>query len=456
MKKLQVYALKEFIPPFFLSICVFTFVMLLDKLLDLLDMIVTKGVPLRTVLEIFLLLLPSMIAVVIPMGVLAGVLMAFGRMSGDLEITAMKASGVGILTPMVPVFVLAGVLAALLVFFNNDILPDANHLARNLILDVGMLRPTARIVPGMFVDDIEDYRILVGSKDDLTGELRDLVVYQQVPGELPRTISARTGRLEPLSANRMRLVLRNGQMQEQEGDSVFRVLDFVSYSLDVTGSGELTRHERDNRSDREMSSRQMQALVDSTEQENLALMDSIRSRGAVPLRAILLGEPVFEADSLSGGGPSDRVAFYNLARNHVSRLSAELDMLRDRAGSGVRTINRFNVEIAKKYSIPFACLVFVLLGVPLGLSTRQGSAGISLAVSLLFILVYYVFLIAGEQLADRGTVSPSLAMWAPNILLGALGVFLTIRGIREGHPVPIPDLRPLLSKIGIRREADGG
>jgi lipopolysaccharide export system permease protein len=447
MKKLQVYALKEFIPPFLLSICVFTFVMLLDKLLDLLDMIVTKGVPLRTVAEIFLLLLPSMIAVVIPMAVLSGVLMAFGRMSGDLEITAMKASGVGILTPMLPVLAFAAVLAGVLVSFNNRILPNANHMARNLILDVGMLRPTARIIPGMFVDDMENLRILVGSKDDITGELRDVVIQQQVPGGPERTITATSGRMEPASGGTMQLVLRNGQMQELALDSICRTLDFEVYTLDVGSSDELTRHERENRGDREMSTEEMQTAVDSSEAALAFLTDSMRALGRGPLLSLESGAPIYTVDSSSASASSDPRTRFTLTRNVLSRIGAELRILRDRMESTRDTIGRFRVEIEKKISIPIACIIFVLLGVPLGISTRQGSAGIALALSLVFILVYYVFLIAGEQLADRGLIGPFVAMWAPNIVMGSLGIYLTARSIREGTPVRLPDLKPLLRRF---------
>ncbi len=102
-----------------------------------------------------------------------------------------------------------------------------------------------------------------------------------------------------------------------------------------------------------------------------------------------------------------------------------------------RSVSRYRVEIEKKYSIPFACIIFVLLGVPLGLSTRKGSAGVALGVSLLVILLYYLFLIAGEQLADRRMMPAFLSMWLPNIVLGVAGVILTLRSLHEGNPLPV-------------------
>ncbi|MBC8428646.1 MAG: LptF/LptG family permease, partial [FCB group bacterium] len=263
MKKIQLYVIREFIPPFLLSVGIFTFIMLLDKILDLLDMIVSKGVPIRTVAEVFFLLLPSIMAVVIPMAVLAAVLMAIGRMSGDLEVTAMKASGISIFALIRPLMITAAVLCGIMIYFNNEILPDANHFAKNLMLDIGQMTPSAKIVPGVFVDDIDYYRILVGGKDDITGELTDVLIHENIPGKQIKTITAISGELDPISANRFRLVLRDGEMHQMYDDTTYMHIEFETYCLLLTRSGELTRQERDNRGDRELSAYQMESLVDS-------------------------------------------------------------------------------------------------------------------------------------------------------------------------------------------------
>ncbi|OPL18842.1 MAG: hypothetical protein AVO35_02600 [Candidatus Aegiribacteria sp. MLS_C] len=458
MKKLQVYTIKEFFPPFLLSAGIFTFVMLLDKLLDLLDMIVSKGVPVRTVVEVFLLLLPSMVAVVVPMGVLAGVLMAVGRMESDLEVTAMKASGISIFMMVKPLMAAALLLAGTMVLFNNYVLPDANHMAKNLLLDIGSMHPAARIIPGMFVEDIENYRIIVEDKDDITGELYNVVIHERVPGTPGRTITARRGRMEPMSANRFRLVLMEGQMHELSAAGEYNKLDFETYTVEIIRSEELVRQDRESRGDRELSAGQMRALVDSLESQARALEDSLQRLGSRPLLAIA-GDTAAAA-GLDRFPPPDSVdarTWFNMSRNFLAQLSGNLGILADRKASLLRSISRYSVEIHKKYSIPFACIVFVLLGVPLGLSTRKGSAGIALGVSLLVILVYYLFLIAGEQLADRRMMPPFFSMWLPNIVLGAFGVVLTLRSLHEGNPLPLGRVAGVLRSFGDRlRGRTGG
>lgn len=456
MKKLQVYTVKEFFPPFLLAAGIFTFVMLLDKLLDLLDMIVSKGVPVRTVVEVFLLLLPSMVAVVVPMGVLAGVLMAVGRMESDLEVTAMKSSGVSIFMLLKPLLLVSVFLAGTMVIFNNYVLPDANHMAKNLLLDIGSMHPDARIVPGMFVEDIENYRIIVEDKDDITGDLSNVVIHERIPGAPGRTITALRGRMEPLSANRFRLILRDGQMHELAENGEYRKLDFDTYTVEITRSRELVRQDRSSRGDRELSAGQMRALVDSLERQASMLEDSLVRTGSAPLLAIA-GDSAVEFGRTSFPPPDsvDARTWFNMSRNFIAQISGSLRILSDRKASLMRSMSRYRVEIHKKYSIPFACIVFVFLGIPLGLSTRKGSAGVALGMSLLVILIYYLFLIAGEQLADRRMMPPFLSMWLPNIVLGVIGVLLTLRSLHEGNPLPLGRAAEMTVRL-FRRLRGGG
>jgi lipopolysaccharide export system permease protein len=444
MKKLQVYVLKEFFPPFLLSLGLFTFIMLLDKLLDLLDLIVSKGVPMRNVVEIFLLLLPSMIAVVIPMGVLAGILIAVGRLSGDLEITAMKASGASIYNIMFPLGLVALLIAGILVVFNNSVLPEANHVARNLLLDIGTMRPTARIEPGMFVDEVENYRIFVQEKDDLTGKLIGVIIHTSTPGAPARTITAMEGTMEPVGANHLRLTLEDGQMHEKDRENGYRYASFSTYIIDIARSEELVRHDRNSRGDREMSAGEMSLFIDSLAARQTLLKDSITSVAQSFFVSLNNGNnPVATGDST------------RMLRNTMTWLtgtSTDLILLNEQVTNLQRNMGKYNVEIHKKYSIPFACIVFVLLGVPLGLSSRNSNTGLAVTMSLIFILVYYFFLIAGEQLADRGQISAWAAMWSPNILLGTLGVYLTYRSMREGHPIPLPDFKELMKKFKRKRQ----
>ena len=96
-----------------------------------------------------------------------------------------------------------------------------------------------------------------------------------------------------------------------------------------------------------------------------------------------------------------------------------------------KQVNRYLVEIHKKYSIPAACIIFVLVGAPLGVMARRGGWTVGLGIGFVFFLIYWAFLIGGEKLADRGIIPPFWAMWAPNIFIGSVGIYLIIQTVRE-------------------------
>jgi lipopolysaccharide export system permease protein len=110
-------------------------------------------------------------------------------------------------------------------------------------------------------------------------------------------------------------------------------------------------------------------------------------------------------------------------------------------------INQYLVEINKKYSIPVACIVFVFIGVPLGIIARRGTFGVAATLSIGFFLLYWASLIGGEKLADRGIIPPWIGMWIADIVLGIIGIYLTIRLARETPTVNWSALKRFIPKF---------
>ena len=100
-----------------------------------------------------------------------------------------------------------------------------------------------------------------------------------------------------------------------------------------------------------------------------------------------------------------------------------------------RSWNKYAVEIHKKFSLPVACILFVLVGAPLGTLSQRGGFTVAITVGFGFFLIYYIFLIGGEEMADRNIVSPIIGMWTPNALLSIFGGYLTLHSVRERAPI---------------------
>ncbi len=159
--RLSLYLLRAHIGPFIFSLCTLMFIFLLQFVMKFIDQLVGKGLSAWTILELITLNLAWMLVLAVPMSVLVAVLMAFGDLSSKNEVTAMKASGVSIYRMITPILLAAGILTLILIIFNNDVLPEANHKAKTLTMDIRRKRPTFNVVAGLFSQDIQGYSMLV-------------------------------------------------------------------------------------------------------------------------------------------------------------------------------------------------------------------------------------------------------------------------------------------------------
>jgi lipopolysaccharide export system permease protein len=140
----------------------------------------------------------------------------------------------------------------------------------------------------------------------------------------------------------------------------------------------------------------------------------------------------------------------NLPKAEAERKNQKLRMFLNRIrGESSLALNyrkqiaKYNVEIQKKYSIPFACIMFVLVGAPLGVMTRRGGITVAAVLSIIFFLIYYIFLIGGEELADAMVISPFWAMWTPDILMFLVGIYLVRYASSEQHIIDFSRLSRL-------------
>lgn len=387
MRILYRYILKENLSAFGLGVLLLTFILMMDRFFDLIDLIIGKGLHPGIVLETLFLSLPFILALTIPMAVLVGTIVAFGRFSQDQELIALQASGIGFFTCTVPVLLASVLLACGLVFFNNYILPESNHRMKNLMIDISQKKPAVKIKEGIFIPDFPGYRIYIEHIDPKHSKIYGVTIYETKSGNSSRIISATDGEIEFSAGKRLFTIsLNEGEIHEIDEKNPERslFLRFKKHTINIPMNLEMVRKEREFRSDRELSAGAMLRIVEKLKKE-------------IEVREAKLRED----DS-----------------KKAEKIRIEIESRR-------RQINKYLVEIHKKYAIPVACIVFVLVGAPVGYWLRRGGLGIGMGVSIGFFLLYYVGLIAGEEIADRGLVSPWLSMWLPNILLGGVGVVLT-------------------------------
>jgi lipopolysaccharide export system permease protein len=430
MSILSRYVLRAHLAPAAAGLAIFYFVLSMDFLVDYLNLFIAKGVPGGAVLEAFFLSLAWMTLLAVPMAVMVAVLTAFGRLSQDNEITAVKANGVSVFSLVAPVLIAAAVVSIGLFQFGNVLLPAANHRLTALLLDIQRVRPLAAIEPGILTELPGGYRIIVERLDPATSEIFGVRIHKIEGGEPLQTIVARRGRVSDSPAeNVTRLELYDGEIQEldPEDPTRFNRLLFDRHVINVArGPADLVRTERTRRGERELSAAELRADMSEQAEERTQARGRIREALDEDLSRVL--------DAAYGGGVAEAPPTVRSARESTRRtVQGELRTITDLTNRS----RRFDVEYHKKFSIPFSCIVFVLLGAPLGIRSRRGGVGIGAGIGILFFLVYYLFLVGGEQLGDRGMMSPFWAMWAPNVLFGGAGIFLTLSTSLEWRVSPV-------------------
>lgn len=423
MKILTRYILKEHIGPFLLAFLTITFLLIIDLVPKIIDHIIDKDLEVAVVFEIIGLNLAWMLALSIPMSVLVATLMAFGRLTSDFEITAIKASGVNLLRVLVPLLVAGALLMVGMIEFNDRVLPDLNKRSRLLWADISAMRPTLVFRSGVFITDIPGYLVLLDKIDHSTSRVESVNITDTRDRTKPQIIVAEYGYLEMTDRGRnMRFTLYNGEVHSLDirDPNNYRRVSFEEYVKNVSDvKSELVRSDTEFRSDREMSISDMQDRVGKAR----LTVEPFRQRmtAALEVRASHLFSDSFvvkQTDSVT-----DSAAFSQV-RQDAATLLRQVERGYQQLQSQQRVVNKYSIEIYKKYSIPAASLAFVLLGAPLGILTRRGGMGVAIAISIVLFTIYWAFLIGGEDLADRGLMSPFWAMWIANILLGALGLYL--------------------------------
>lgn len=594
MKIIQRYVLREHAGPFFFAMSSLTSLMLLNYITKQFGNLVGKGLPWSVIGEFFLLSIPFTVAMTLPMSVLVAVLYAFSRLAAENEITALKASGVGIVRLIVPPLGAGVVLTFVMIAFNDQLLPRANHRLRQLQTDIANKKPTFALHEQV-INEVMPSRIYMRMSrvERATNKLREVTIYDLSDPLRRRTIYADSGQMVLIAGADLLLTLNNGYSQEVPAQNINQVQRLYFMRDFVRVRGVANQFQSSNtegfKGDREMSVCELQqevaraevqfrdaqtefrqaraalqierktgmaqyveppvqssargvtskrltlgrvycdiigrangaavalkhslapnvlhaAIVQSQDtvrrradsaaakaQDSIRrradsaaarIQDSIRQRAVDSIRAVQAQDTAQRrADSIAVGQPSQNPAVPRPdSATAVPALppgptlpagvapssgggaipaQAALESARLRTEQFRQAIYQNEVEIHKKFAISVACIVFVLVGAPIAVRFPRGGVGLVIGFSLVIFAIYYIGLIAGESLADRGIMTPFWAMWAANIILTMIGVILLARMGRVTATTRGGDIADLLEtlrglfRFGRAREVEG-
>ena len=376
------YIIKEIIPPFFVGLLVYTFVLLMNQILLFSEVFITKGVSLEIVLSLLFYLIPSVFAFTIPMSVLMGILAGLSRMSSDAEVTAFKTLGVSSSRFLRPILVFSLVGLMLTSFLTLYLAPRANFQWIKTFSNSVVAKAHFRIRAREFNESIPNTVIFI--QDIMHDESwKNIFVYFSDTPEEPRTIFAKRGRLNFYAA---------------EKRAALELFDGVIHSYPLS------------------------------DPERYRVTSFKHLEEEVPLE-----------DFFSSISAKKRVREKDIGElnRDVKIIKKELEKIPESGKTSIEFLQKqreyisHRVEIHKKIALPFACLIFAFLGLSLGASTKKGGRTSGFTISIVIIIIYYILITAGEQLAMDGKISPLLGMWGPNILLSLSGLYFFIKSIKE-------------------------
>jgi lipopolysaccharide export system permease protein len=422
-RRIWTYLLRASAAPFLFSTITVMVLFMLQFLMKMIDQLVGKGLGAWVITQLVALNLAWMVVLAVPMGVLVAGIMAYGNLSSTNEITAMRAAGASTMRLLFPALVMGLVITALVFLFDDRVLPDANHKARVLMSDIQQKKPTFALEPGVISNAINGYAILARGTHEDSNILDSITILDYSRPGMMNVVTARQGRvLVSSDSSRIIFELSAGEIHQtdQRRPNEYRAVHFERHQIAMRAEGLQWMRSSDAlqpRGDREMNIASMSAELERSRRSLRESRERLTRLLAVQLDAALAG-PVTTIPP--PGTMNAALAAFMVQRGAIEN---ELGMIT----GAQRSENSYLVEIYKKYSIPFACFVFVLAGSPLGIVMKRGTFGVSAGISLVFFVLYWACLISGEKLADRNILSPFMGMWMANLVIGALGFILVFR-----------------------------
>jgi lipopolysaccharide export system permease protein len=467
------YLLRQHLAPLAFALTALTSLMLLNQVAKQFTNLVGKGLPWSVIGEVFLLSIPFIVAMTLPMAVLVAVLYTFSHLAADNEITVMKASGISVARLVLPVLGGAFAVSVLAFLWSDQLLPRSNHNLRTLLVDIQRMKPSFTLREQV-INEVQSQRFFLRASriDPASNKLRAVSIWDLEDPDRRRVIRADSGRMAYTPGGTdLYLTLYDGEIQEVSRDqpAQFSRTFFETNVIRIEAVGrEWERTEADTyRSDREMSVCQMERTVRQAQADLASARAAAEVAVTRELRGLVgLPPPApAAADSLPLAAPSGFCRVWSwvgslllpdtLQAQTLGRLKTDsgprpaLERIAPRARPAalsaggalpeearIRAARQraaaYLVEIHKKLAIAAACLVFTLVGIPVALRFPRGGIGLVIGVSLAVFTIYYVGLIGGEELGDRLIVTPFISMWVPNLVFSAVGLLGLWSLRREG------------------------
>lgn len=476
MKRLHLYIIKSFIGPFFVTLIISLFVLLMQFLWVYLDELVGKGLEFNVILEFIVYTMALLMTNALPLAMLLASIMTFGDMGENNELLAMKAAGISLYRIMKPVVVLSILLSVGSFFFYNQVIPISYKKLITLMSSIRQLRPEIIVKEGVFSNDIDNYSIKVGRKSSSGDMLYDVMIYDHTEDKGNVTVTVADSGTMKITKDKKYMILNlySGQtyseMQSRDRQKTSypsRTDRFYKQSIFTELEGmELERRDENvyKNANKALSNAQIVYFVDSLgkEHDKLQIDNALTLNYLSPLNTNVIKlarNDTFPSSELKLVQYSDvdtilakstyqvQMDIINGALNNARNNARAIQQSEELSMSSHRTQNRFSIEWHKKYTFAIACLVFLLIGAPLGAIIRKGGLGMPLVVSVLLFIFYWIISTTGEKFSRESLSSVWQGVWLSTFIFLPAGLFLTYKAANDSVVFNISTYTDFFKKI---------
>ena len=446
LKKLHKLVITSYIGPFVMTFFISLFILLMQFLWKYIDDLVGKGLEWIVIAELMFYASASLVSLALPLSILISSIMTMGSMGEHYELVALRSAGISIRRVMQPLIVFSLLTSILAFYFSNNLLPIANLKMGTLLYDIRHKKPTMDLRPGVFYKGIDNYAIRVGSKGDDEVSLYDVLIYDHTQNKgNNKVIVADSGRMEFEGDRYLLLSLFSGKSYEQQ---------------DNRSRAEKTYPHMRSRFDKEvirfdMSEFSMRRSNEEIFKDNYKMQSLGQLASNIDTLELNLEERKVNFyenlrknfKALSSNEISDSVQTYSSVLElfplpqHAQVVEAALNMARstrsytisakDDVAARSTRVNRYWIEVHRKFTLSIACLILFFIGAPLGAIIRKGGLGLPTVFSIVFFLIYYLLSITGEKFAKEGVWTVFEGMWLSSFILLPVGLFLTYKATTD-------------------------
>lgn len=466
MKRLYSYMLQRFLPLLAMTFFICLFIVLMQFLWKSIDDLVGKGLSVGIIGELFFYAALSMVPTALPLAVLLASLMVFGNLGEKFELTAMKASGISLFRIMRPLMIFMICLATAAFFFQNDILPIAKTKMWTLMFSVRQKSPEVEIPVRSFYDQIPNLNLYTESKNPDTGMLYGMIIYDLSRGyDNTRVILADSGRFNfTEDKTRLFLHLYSGEMFENMRDNSmgtsqsrylpFRREHFIDKQVYFPFDANFNRLDEGGMRSQYIGQNVSQLLhsIDSIGHEvdsvgavyaheirtlpyygiapRSETLDDGSRRTTIP-KTVIMEKPL-DIDSIYlARGPGMAKSYLNQALAKAKRQKQEYMYRSLTLEEQAKLMRRHDIELQRKFTLSFACIIFFFIGAPLGAIIKKGGLGTPLVISVLFFIIYFLIDNIGYKMARDGKIAVWEGIWLSTIALLPFGIFFTYKAVGD-------------------------